>query len=689
MRVSSAPNLTRNIHEREPQTSEASSSKMKIENASITWLDSGLPYSTQFQDIYYSRDDEMAESRHVFIEANKLSERWADNSDIDSFHIGELGFGSGLNFLQVMKLWSEQADKPSRLHYIAFEKHPLTHQEMCSIHKRWPDLLAQSSELLDHYVDHSAGCHRLSLSDGITVDLYFGDAREQLLERMTDASSVVQCWFLDGFSPATNVELWDEPLMHLLAQCSDENTTLSSYSVAGHVRRALNGAGFETNKIEGFGKKRHSLFATFPGKDKSRNSENSAEPLTTPWFVLPKPLLRAQRTKKSVTVIGAGLAGCSTAHSLAQRGWQVTVIDAGSEAANAASGNSQLALRCRLFNAPSAEAQFFLHAYLFALRQFRQLRKAKSIDWNDCGVLQLLNAINKKNPLKAENLEQLYSEQIVHQLSEVQASSKAGLTVREPAWYFPSGGAIGPSSLCQAYLAHDNIESIFDTQVSDLQRDGDRWLLNTGEFESDVVVIANSQDALQFRQCAQLPLLSLRGQTTEIATTENSASLNCVVSGARTVFPAVGQRHLISASYANNTELEANSEDSRENIALAATTFEETELLGKQAIAERVSLRSSSPDRLPLVGMAPDLDRMGATYAELSRNAKAQFRTAGEYHDDLYLNIGHGSNGLASCPLSAEFLASLIERENLPLSREMINSLNPCRFLIKDLKKQR
>jgi tRNA 5-methylaminomethyl-2-thiouridine biosynthesis bifunctional protein len=223
---------------------------MKIENAKISWLESGLPYSTQFQDIYYSRDDAVAESQHVFLEANKLRQRWEQDSSIEVFHIGELGFGSGLNFLQVMKLWQGLDKRPERLHYIAFEKHPLTIEELQRIHQRWTSLVAQSAELLEQYTDHSEGCHRIPLTNGIILDVYYGDAFGQLKQRMTHACPAIQCWFLDGFSPANNIELWEEPLMHLLASCSDEGTTLSTYSVAGKVRSALKNAGFEV-KVSG------------------------------------------------------------------------------------------------------------------------------------------------------------------------------------------------------------------------------------------------------------------------------------------------------------------------------------------------------------------------------------------------------------------------------------------------------
>ena len=666
---------------------------MKIENAKITWLESGLPYSTQFQDIYYSRDDAVAESQHVFLEANKLRQRWEQDSSIETFHIGELGFGSGLNFLQVMKLWQELDKRPTRLNYIAFEKHPLTIEQLQRIHQHWPSLITQSAELVEQYTDHSEGCHRIPLTNGIILDIYYGDAFDQLNQRMTHACPSIQCWFLDGFSPPNNIELWEEPLMHLLATCSEEQTTLSTYSVAGKVRSALKNAGFEVSKIQGFGRKRHSLHATMPasgiesleGKPKEEELLHSAD---SPWFTLPKPHFAG----KNAVVIGAGLAGCSTAHSLAQRGWTVTVIDAQDKPASAASGNSQMALRCRLFNTLSPEAQFFLHAYLFALRQFTQIGRHSDLSWNPCGLLQLSNAMNKRNPLQLEKLQHLYSNQIVRLLSKDQASSEAGIALSEEAWFFKSGGAMKPTSLCENYLAHTSISCIFNARVTDLERTGEKWQVNAGQAQPiivDVVVIANSHSATQLIQCADLPLQSLRGQTSEISTNESSSKLKSVVSGGRTIFPASEGRHLLSASYANSSKLQALPADSHENSVVAATNFAVADILNEETVVERVSLRCNSPDRMPLVGMAPNLEKMRTAYAGLARNAKAKFTSAGEYYAGLYLNVAHGSNGLASCPLSAEFLASLISNENLPLSRDIAASINPTRFLIKDLKKQR
>lgn len=672
---------------------------MKIQNASINWLETGLPYSSQFGDVYYSRDDERGESQHVFLAANALDHRWQRAAaSTRTFSIAELGFGSGLNFLQVWQAWSQATERPQQLNYIAFEKYPLTASALQLAHENWPELSSLSKQLRLVYPDHSSGCHRLCLSDNVILDLYYGDAYSQLCSRARPGSAGIDAWFLDGFSPRLNPQLWETRLFQLLAHSCHSNTTLSSYSVAGKVRKNLQSAGFTVEKLPGFARKRHMLGARLAP---NHCASPIAEP--RPWFTLPAPRQAHNRTKNpSALIIGAGLAGCSSAYSLAQRGWHVTLCESAAELASGASGNSQLALRCRLFKQASPIAEYFLHCFLFAIRQFDQLALAGELHWRKSGVLQLQTALNKRQRLSGSDLSAVYAAAVIQQASQLQASALAGTELLKSAWFYRDGGWLNPHSLCRAYTSHPNIQLGYARRIATLSHEDGMWSAvdTNGHAVSDaveVVIIANNYQANQFEQTSAIPLQGVRGQTTEIASNTHSEQLKLVISGQRTIFPASNNSHTVSASYSTDAlDSTIDENENLQNIEMASALFADTQFLPTDITGARASVRCNSSDQLPVVGPVANVAAMQSRFAALAHNARASFGvTAAEsnraplHHPGLYITTAHASNGLASCPLSAEYLASLINAENLPISTAATEAINPARFLIRNLKKQK
>lgn len=660
---------------------------MTITNARVEWREDGLPYATDFEDVYFSRDDATGESSHVFLAGNALEERWRALEGDQTFVIGELGFGSGLNFLQVCQLWQRVAPATAKLHYLGFEKHPLQSSDITRLHGLWPQLAPYSAALLAQYPDHSGGCHRLAISANVTLDLHYGDALVQLQGRAPASGHPVDCWFLDGFTPARNPALWDADLFRHVAANSRQGCSLSSYSVAGQVRAALTEAGFEVQKQPGFGRKRHMLQATLMAK--------TTATIVEPWQRMPPPV----SGERSAIVIGAGLAGCSAAYSLARRGWRVTVFDAGTGAATAASGIPQMALRCRLFRSPSPLSEFFLHAFLFAARQFPTLLSAA--DWHADGVLQLAQALNR--PGSDDVLAAQYAPAVLQAITREAASAHAGRELNAGGWLLPAGGWLEPALLCQQYLSHPAINLVTNTRVDSLLpgiTDIDpRWSAVAADksllAQAGVVVIANSIDAARLSQSSYLPLQAVRGQITELPTNAASPSLRCVVNGERTVFPACTGRHTIAASYSESkTAIEPDKEDDERNITLAAANFVDPSPFAGPGVASQVALRCNSGDRVPIVGALADAQATRTHLAVLTRNARAQLNlneedAAALVHRGLYVSIAHGSNGLASCPLSGEIVADLITGAQLPCTAEAMAALNPIRFLIRELKQQK
>lgn len=200
-----------------------------------------IPVSTRFDDPYYSLDNGLAETAHVFLTGNDLPARFHDG-----FHVAELGFGTGLNLLACLRLWRESG-QTGTLRFTSFEAYPLTAPEMTRAQAAFPEIAPLAQELAPHW-----GATQITLPD-LDFTLITGDARETLSTWQGQADA----WFLDGFAPARNPELWSPELMAEVARHTAPGGTAATYTAAGHVRRALAEAGFTVNRIPGYGRKRH------------------------------------------------------------------------------------------------------------------------------------------------------------------------------------------------------------------------------------------------------------------------------------------------------------------------------------------------------------------------------------------------------------------------------------------------
>ncbi len=215
---------------------------IKDDQDDVVWRD-GVPVSRRFDDPYFALSDGLAETKHVFLSGNRLAERWVAAS---AFHVAELGFGTGLNFLASLALWRELAPTGARLHFTSFELFPMTRGEMAAALDRWPELPAD--ELVSRWPLNGA----LDFGDCV-LEVIQGDARQTLPTWTGKADA----WFLDGFAPSRNPELWQSDLLAEVAAHTARGGTFATYSAAGHVRRSLEAAGFIVDRVAGFGGKRH------------------------------------------------------------------------------------------------------------------------------------------------------------------------------------------------------------------------------------------------------------------------------------------------------------------------------------------------------------------------------------------------------------------------------------------------
>lgn len=677
--------------------------------AALIWDDKGQPISSQFDDVYFSKNSGINETRFVFLQHNQLPGRWQTLPANAVFTIAETGFGTGLNFLAAWQMWRDHAPAHASLHFISVEKFPLNPTDLARALQLWPELSDLSAELLSQYPPVDArGQHRLNFGR-VQLTLIYADALEgfsQLLPIRQPGEQVlaltaglgpyiqtgepahhglVDAWFLDGFAPAKNPDLWTPELFSLMARLSRSGATFATFTAAGIVRRGLMEAGFQVNKVPGYGTKRDMLCGQL-AEYRAPAPVSAADPS---WHLV-EPV---SGPPTEVAIIGAGLAGCHTAWALAQKGISVTLIEQFTPGAGA-SGNPAGILYSRLSHKAGALADFNLSAYLYACRFYHSTGLFRQ-HGDPCGLMQL-----PENPQHESQLQQIaalfeQSPELLLWLDKSQAEELADIPLNSGALWFPAAGWLVPPELCRALTQHPLIRLWSNTQVASLHRSGTQWQLMDAAgnliHASPALVIACAYSAKRFEQSAHLPLNKIRGQVSQATATPESQRLKTVLCGDGYIAPARGGYHCTGASFVLKVEdAELKWEEHQQNLKNAEDLSPVLSGLSVSNLDQgRVSFRCATPDYLPIVGPLADADAMLDRFAALRQNAKAPLDQPGVYHPGLFINLGHGSRGLAYTPLCAEYLASLIANHPLPLPRDQILALHPARFLIRNLGRNR
>ncbi len=705
-----------------------------IEFAQLEWDNHGQPRSRLYNDIYFFSSSDptqngLAESRYVFLQNNHLTERWRafkkDSTGHNSFVIAETGFGTGLNFLATWQLWEQQSLQHTFLHYISIEKHPFRPKDLKQILAAWPELQEFTQQLIAHYPRLFAeGFYSLAFpASRIFLTLIIGDVEDalrQCLQSTHPSHAIpygrgVDAWYLDGFAPSRNPAMWSETVLQSIAQLSKPEATLATFTAAGLVQRQLKSLGFALEKIPGFGHKREMLRGKLsPAVNLLKKPEQYSK-YPQPCAVLPfkdTPL-------KQVAVIGAGLAGCHSARALAELGWQVTVLDSATTVADGASGNAQGIVYAKLSADDDALAQFNLSALLVAAQTYQPWWQSGSELGQACGVLQV--AYNEKERRlwqQCLNYFEIDSFQInrfeansldidsnadcfldVQFLKPEAVNELTGFDLPFAAMFFPQLGWLNPKLLCQRLLDHPNIRVQLNTTIDQLhwQETEQHWLLrdrlgNTCA-QSSAVIIANAFAAAQFTQTQTLPIKKIRGQVTYLADSQCLESVKTVICGESYIAPLYSgntQSQTLGATFnLGEDSSQLRSDDHRCNIDSITKLVPEFETtlnrLDPTTLSGRVHFRCTSPDYLPIVGPVHQHEDYVAKFAKLRTNANTPIHQPGNHWPGLFINVGHGSRGLAYTPLCARLLAAYINGDPLPVSQTLANALHPGRFTIRGL----
>jgi tRNA 5-methylaminomethyl-2-thiouridine biosynthesis bifunctional protein len=600
----------------------------------------GVPYSREYGDVYHAADGARAQASYVFLQGNALPERWQGCA---SFTVCETGFGLGLNFLTLWQAWRDDPRRPAHMHVVSFEAHPLRREDLAALLRREaPDDAARdlADELATQWPPLVPGVHRLEFENGnVTLTLAFGDARAMVpaLDFVADA------FFLDGFAPAGNPEMWTPDLMRALAAHAAPGATAATWCSAGAVRRALQDAGFTVRKRPGFAGKVHMIVGVHAG----------ARP-------------RAGEPPSHVAVVGGGIAGAAAAQALGLRGISVTLFDA-SVPASAHQGHVAAALtplvarddniRARLSRAGSQRAGARWGGLPGAARPWQ------------CGTLQLARDAGRAADAASVLQALAFPSSWVRGVDTAQAGELAGLPLSRGGLYFPTGMLVRPHALIQALTAAPGIRHV-RADIRRVEHRAGAWRLYTGTGEeagdAPAVVLANAMAARDVldasRLLAPLPRVAqmhaLAGEVTLLPAGDLHGGPHCIVGGEGYLLPAVDGWCVAGSTYAHGaTESRVTAAGQEVNIAKAAGLLADPGSLARHRespghLPGWAGWRAVLPGRLPAVG-------------------------AVSHAQGLYLATGFASRGLSWAALAGDIIAGQLCGEPAVLESDLLAAIAP------------
>jgi len=637
----------------------------------------GTPRSARYDDVYFSRDDGLAESRYVFLDHNRLTERFLAMRPGEVFTIVETGFGTGLNVLATWQRFRECAPDSARLVFASTERYPLSPEDISASLDHWPELSALLARLLECYPHRFEGYHCVELDDRVELLLLFGDANDTL----ADLNARVDAWFLDGFAPSKNPELWQPPLFEAMARLSKPGATAATFTAARVVRDGLTGAGFKVERVKGYGRKRDMVQAHFIGQS------GPPRPGLWPGNEWAWPMQGSQR---EAMVVGAGLAGAHTAWELARRGWSVTVLEQADCPAAGASGNAQGAVYARLSHDDSASNRFYAQA--LELAQARLTRLPEHVAHQACGLLQLNQGAKEATRFDRFQTHNPFPDSLVSLVDVEHAETLAGVRLGAQALYFPGGGWVSPADLVADRLNHPNIRVLTGHRLTDLVQTTTGWQLTCDtdqgpiSFDSPTVILATAWESARLPASDYLPVRPIAGQVTRVSSRGAISDLKTVLCSDRYLVPAYEGQHCLGATFhLKDTNTEVRPEDDADNMCALHERLPEIIGPDESITGARAGVRCASPDYLPMVGPLLDAEAFDAQYRVPLQKRQTRRLTPPPWRNGLWVNIAHGSKGLCTVPLTAKLLATWLNDEPMPVPHSLVNHLNPNRFAIRSM----
>ncbi len=583
-------------------------------------------FSKLYNDIYFDKLNGPKETEHVYLNTNNLTKKFKNKQ---KFVIAEIGFGTGLNFLLTWKLWKENRKTNGSLTYISFENAPLYKSDIERVYKKFKKLDQYSTFLLKNIPERCKSTHRIYIkADNINLILIYDD-----ITSLINYNFKADTWFLDGFSPKRNPLVWTDKLFKQIYNFTNLGGSLSTFSVAGNIRRGLLNAGFKVSKVSGYGKKKEISYAIKKVPISIKQYKFSCEKNIGP-----------------VAIIGSGISGASIAYALRIRNIECFIIDKSHKIGNGASGN-KLALqmpKLTLDNSPYGLVS--LEAFLFSRKIAKSLNAIPRSDGlvlipsRDRDIIKFKKLLENNWPLDLlnNNYEKLNFLKLINHI------------------YMKSSGIVDNGRFIQNLLKNVEFISKFDVKKI-TSKNGFNIIIDKfgNRLKAKTVIWANGFEMTNLSE--NLPINPISGQVTYIKANELSSNLKINFSYGHHFSQAFKGYHQIGASFNRNANTCFREIDRNTNINSIPEFLRKNIFYNINESGHRVSVRASTKDRMPFFG---DLNSL-----------------TGKKSNNIYMLGGMGAWGFVYAPFYAELLVTKIINDQLVINSKLKKLLTIERLL--------
>jgi len=614
-----------------------------LEPPDLSWDDHGSPHSTRHQDIYFAPDAGLDETRAVFLNGIGAPETWRNTG---RFAIGETGFGTGLNFLATLQAWLATTPEDAQLDYVSCELHPMSGGDLARALAAFNALGDLRDQLRAQYPPPYPGFHQLKFAGGrVRLTLLFGDA-SQMLARCTGQ---IDAWYLDGFAPSKNPDMWQTALYREIARLSKQGAQLATFTAAGHVRRGLQSAGFDVIKTPGFAGKRERITARYQG------AVEDSKPHT-----------------RHTAIIGAGIAGLSVAHALQQRGAAPVLIDTTGDLLKKSSGNPAALFSPKPALGIGPYDRLHMLSWLDATRFYDEIEASGHKVWLEPRGLQILSQTPKQRQHQA---------QLAQKFSWPEWLTGDGDKLSLPRAGSLDTAAVGRALAGQCTVIKATVGSIthhVDWQIWDSSGD----LIAT----ADNVVLANGTALYDLLDDMDNMIIPVRGQVELLAANMFDNTLPSTSFGSYLTAPVASKHGPVRLLGASNKRYlhglpgdwaDPSAADQQHSMAALAAQF--PGIAKTTPVSSRVGVRATTHDRMPIVGPVPDMKALESLPTH-KQKFRAHDLSTNQLHQGLFMLGGLGSRGYMTAPLLGEYTAALIEGTPPPLDRDIADAISPARY---------